>query len=135
MFNREDDEALKLHDHYLQSAQVRLGEQNIGPKGALKLHTRLSIDANSGLWPGTETSPALNRTKGTNMKANGVEPRIQEMREARTRLRMTQFELSRRVGCSESQITKIETGRCQPQQWLREAIARELGINSFEVWN
>lgn len=57
------------------------------------------------------------------------------MRETRRRLRITQLELARRVGCSESQVTKIETGRCQPDQWLREAIARELGIQSYEVGN
>jgi DNA-binding XRE family transcriptional regulator len=55
------------------------------------------------------------------------------MREARLRLRITQFTLSRRVGCSESQITKIETGRTEPAQWLKEAIARELNIHSWEV--
>ena len=65
------------------------------------------------------------------MKATAQNKRV--MREARKRLRMTQFELSRHVGCSESQITKIETGRANPEQWLREAIARELGIKSYEV--
>ena len=55
------------------------------------------------------------------------------MREARRRLRMTQLALSRRVGCTESLITKIETGRSNPQQWLKEAIARELNINTWEV--
>jgi DNA-binding XRE family transcriptional regulator len=55
------------------------------------------------------------------------------MREARRRLRMTQLSLSRRVGCTESLITKIETGRSNPQQWLKEAIARELSINTWEV--
>jgi DNA-binding XRE family transcriptional regulator len=55
------------------------------------------------------------------------------MREARLRLHITQFMLSRRVGCSESQITKIETGRIEPAQWLKEAIARELDIHTWEV--
>ena len=55
------------------------------------------------------------------------------MRDARQRLRWTQFELARRVGCSESQIAKIETGRVTPQRWLKEAIARELNIHTFEV--
>jgi ribosome-binding protein aMBF1 (putative translation factor) len=55
------------------------------------------------------------------------------MRDARRRLRLTQFALSRRVGCSESQITKIETGRTRPDRWLKEAIAKELGIRSWEV--
>ncbi len=46
---------------------------------------------------------------------------------------MTQFDLARRVGCSESQIAKIETGRASPRDWLKEAIARELGIATWEV--
>jgi len=55
------------------------------------------------------------------------------MRQARLRLRITQFTLSRRVGCSESRITKIETGRATAPQWLKEAIARELNIQTWEV--
>ena len=55
------------------------------------------------------------------------------MREARLRLHLTQFTLSRRVGCSESRITKIETGRATAPQWLKEAIARELDIHTWEV--
>ena len=56
------------------------------------------------------------------------------VREARQRRRWTQLELARRVGCSESQIAKIETGRVTaPVQWLKEAIARELGIATWEV--
>ena len=55
------------------------------------------------------------------------------MREARLRLHITQFMLSKRVGCSESQITKIETGRIEPAKWLKEAIARELNIHTWEV--
>lgn len=55
------------------------------------------------------------------------------MREARLRLHLTQFTLSRRVGCSESRITKIETGRATAPQWLKEAIARELNIQTWEV--
>ena len=55
------------------------------------------------------------------------------MRQARRRLRLTQFDLARRVQCSESQISKIETGRTQPDDWLKEAIARELNIQTWEV--
>ena len=55
------------------------------------------------------------------------------MRDARRRSRLTQFDLARRVGCSESQIAKIETGRAQPDAWLREAIARVIGIEPWEV--
>jgi len=52
---------------------------------------------------------------------------------ARRAKRWTQFELAKRVGCSESQIAKIETGRAVPEAWLKEAIARELGIATWEV--
>ncbi len=55
------------------------------------------------------------------------------MRAARGRLGLTQFNLARRVRCSESQIAKIETGRATPADWLKEAIARELGIQTWEV--
>ena len=55
------------------------------------------------------------------------------MRQARRKLGLTQFELARRVGCSESQVTKIETGRITPEHWLKEAIARELNIQTWEV--
>ena len=55
------------------------------------------------------------------------------MRDARRRLRWTQFDLAQRVGCSESQIAKIETGRATPERWLKEAIARELNIATWEV--
>jgi ribosome-binding protein aMBF1 (putative translation factor) len=55
------------------------------------------------------------------------------MREARRQLGWTQFDLARRLGTSESQITKIETGRTTPEKWLKEAIARELNIRSWEV--
>jgi len=55
------------------------------------------------------------------------------MREKRRRLRLTQLDLARRVGCSESQIGKIETGRADPDMWLKEAIAEALGIKTWEV--
>ncbi len=57
----------------------------------------------------------------------------QAMHEARRRLRWTQLELARRVGCTESLITKIETGRATPERDLKEAIAAELGIHTWEV--
>jgi transcriptional regulator with XRE-family HTH domain len=58
---------------------------------------------------------------------------IRVTREARLRKRLTQFSLARRVGCSESQIAKIETGRANPPRWLKEAVARELDIQTWEV--
>lgn len=57
----------------------------------------------------------------------------QAMRDARRRLGWTQLELARRVGCTESLVTKIETGRTTPEQGLKEAIARELNIATWEV--
>ncbi len=65
------------------------------------------------------------------MKNDANQRRV--MRDGRARKRWTQFELARRVGCSESQISKLETGRASPQDWLKEAIARELGIATCEV--
>ncbi len=59
--------------------------------------------------------------------------RGQAMREARRRLGLTQLDLAQRVGCTESLVTKIETGRATPEQSLKEAIARELGIQTWEV--
>jgi ribosome-binding protein aMBF1 (putative translation factor) len=70
------------------------------------------------------------------MKAKMVKTRIiraSAMREARRRLGITQFDLAQRAGCSEAQVSKIETGRMLPEDWLREAIARELGIKTWEV--
>ncbi len=55
------------------------------------------------------------------------------MRDARRRLSWTQLELARRVGCTESQITKIETGRLMPEQSLKEAVAGALNIHFWEV--
>ena len=55
------------------------------------------------------------------------------MRAARYRRGWTQFDLARRVGCSESQIAKIETGRTKPSPILREAICRVLKVGDLEV--
>lgn len=55
------------------------------------------------------------------------------IKSARRRLGLTQFDLATRVGCSESMITKIETGRVDPAGWLKEAIAQELAIRTWEV--
>lgn len=59
--------------------------------------------------------------------------RGQVMRDARRRLGLTQLDLAKRVGCTESLVTKIETGRATPEQNLKEAIAHELGIHTWEV--
>ena len=80
-------------------------------------------------WP--VRFPHEPQKKTANMKTEVQTSQV--MRQARLRLHITQFTLSRRVGCSESQITKIETGRTEPAQWLKEAIARELNIQTWEV--
>jgi ribosome-binding protein aMBF1 (putative translation factor) len=59
--------------------------------------------------------------------------RGQAMRDARRRLGLTQLDLAQRVGCTESLVTKIETGRATPEQWLKEAIAKALTIQTWEV--
>jgi ribosome-binding protein aMBF1 (putative translation factor) len=55
------------------------------------------------------------------------------MREARRRLGFTQLDLARRIGCGESVISRIETGRTSPETWLKEAISKELNIPTWEV--
>ena len=45
----------------------------------------------------------------------------QAMRKARRHLGWTQLDLARRVGCTESLVTKIETGRAMPERELKEA--------------
>ena len=47
----------------------------------------------------------------------------QAMRDARRHLGWTQLELARRVGCTESLITKIETGRATPDSGLEVGLA------------
>lgn len=52
---------------------------------------------------------------------------------ARLRAGMTQFDLGRLVGVSEMSISRIERGRLDPAPYLRKALAKHLGISSFEV--
>lgn len=72
----------------------------------------------------------------TTATAKNMKPEIQNtgvMQKARRKLGLTQLALARRVGCTESLITKIETGRSIAQAELREVIARELNIHTWEV--
>ena len=55
------------------------------------------------------------------------------MREARRKLGFTQLDLARKIGCGESVISRIETGRISPESWLKEKVAKELGIPTWEV--
>jgi ribosome-binding protein aMBF1 (putative translation factor) len=57
----------------------------------------------------------------------------QAMREARRRLGWTQLNLARQVGCTESRVTKIETGRATPDGPLKQRLADALGIHTWEV--
>jgi len=68
-------------------------------------------------------------TKSMKTKSNAG----QAMRAARRRLNWTQLELARRVGITESLVTKIETGRATPERELKEAIAKALNIPTWEV--
>ena len=78
--------------------------------------------------------PFLARPEGEEDEAVKTQNQnLRLMRDARRRLRWTQFDLAQRVGCSESQIAKIETGRATPERWLKESIARELNIATWEV--
>lgn len=83
--------------------------------------------------PGWRVSFSPRQTAPTKKMQTTQNQQSLAMREARRRLRLTQFALAKRVGCSESQITKIETGRATPEKWLKEAIARELGVATWEV--
>ena len=67
------------------------------------------------------------------MRLRKQSSKAKAMRSARGRLGLTQFDLARRVGVSESQIGKIETGRAIPEDWLKELIAQELNIRTWEV--
>ena len=55
------------------------------------------------------------------------------MRDARRHLGWTQLELARRAGCTESLVTKIETGRSVPDAPLKQRLADALGIHTWEV--
>ncbi len=76
---------------------------------------------------------AVGRQKQTtkNMKTKSIAG--QAMRAARRRMNWTQLDLARRVGCTESLISKLETGRSTPERELKETIANELNIPAWEV--
>lgn len=74
-----------------------------------------------------QATTATAKNMNTEIQKTGV------MRKARRKLGLTQLALARRVGCTESLITKIETGRSIAQAELRETIARELRIHTWEI--
>lgn len=57
----------------------------------------------------------------------------QAMGDARRRLGMSQLDLGRRGSCTESKVTKIETGRATSAEWLKEAISHEPSSATWEV--
>jgi transcriptional regulator with XRE-family HTH domain len=48
---------------------------------------------------------------------------------------ITQRQLAERVGTREIEISRIETGRCQPQRQMKERIAEVLGKPTFELFD
>ena len=58
---------------------------------------------------------------------------IRAMRLARRRQSLTQLDLSRLVGCSESMVSKMETGRTHADAELKARVAEVLGIETWEV--
>jgi DNA-binding XRE family transcriptional regulator len=55
------------------------------------------------------------------------------MKAARALKALTQRKLAALVGTREIEISRIETGGVSPEAWLRESIAWELGIQTWEV--
>jgi transcriptional regulator with XRE-family HTH domain len=47
---------------------------------------------------------------------------------------MTQLELARKVGISETQLSKIETDRVRPSAELRRRIAAVLGVSPLDIF-
>jgi ribosome-binding protein aMBF1 (putative translation factor) len=46
---------------------------------------------------------------------------------------MRQIDMARQLGITESLVTKIETGRAQAEPRIKDAIAKMLGIHTWEV--
>jgi transcriptional regulator with XRE-family HTH domain len=51
-----------------------------------------------------------------------------KIKEYRLKRRLTQDELSQRVGIDRTHLSKIETGKVKPSLSLLERIAKELGV-------
>jgi predicted ATPase/DNA-binding XRE family transcriptional regulator len=60
------------------------------------------------------------------------EPFEQRLKRARKALDLTQHELARRVGCSESTLRKVESGRLRPSRQIAERLALCLQIPDTE---
>jgi len=48
---------------------------------------------------------------------------------------MTQLQLAERVGLKEIEVSRIETGRCEPHLPMKEKISAVLGKPTFELFN
>lgn len=64
-----------------------------------------------------------------NMAANN------RMKAARVLKGLTQYQLAEVVGTKEIEISRIETGRCEPHRQMKEQIALVLGKPTFELFD
>jgi DNA-binding XRE family transcriptional regulator len=64
----------------------------------------------------------------TNMAANN------RLKAARVLKGLTQLQLAEAVGLKEIEISRIETGRCEPHLTMKEKIAAVLGKPTFELF-
>ena len=56
------------------------------------------------------------------------------LKAARVLKGLTQLQLAEQVGTREIEISRIETGRCEPHSQLKERIAAVLGKPTFELF-
>ncbi len=57
------------------------------------------------------------------------------MKAARVLVGLTQLQLADKVGTREIEISRIETGRCEPHLPMKERIAAVLGKPTFEIFD
>ena len=57
------------------------------------------------------------------------------LRAARVLKGFTQLQLAEQVGAKEIEISRIETGRCEPHLPMKERIAAVLGKPTFELFD
>ncbi len=68
------------------------------------------------------------RNEKSNMAANN------RLKAARVLKGMTQLQLAELVGLKEIEISRVETGRCEPHRQLKERISEVLGKPTFELF-
>jgi len=56
-----------------------------------------------------------------------------QLKQKRKQKKMTQLELGKAVGVTESMISKLETGRAVASPELKERLAQELGCRTYEI--